>query len=68
MEQMQYLYLKYRNVMMNAVLLCAILFAIQGKNDTVRSLSLGLASGIALVQLGESINRLKSRGTKQVSQ
>ncbi len=68
MEQMHTFYLKYRLVMMNAALLCAIVVCFLAKTESVKSLSFGLAAGIALIEFGESISRLRSGDTKTVSQ
>jgi hypothetical protein len=67
MEQLHTFYLKYRSVMMNIALLCAIVICFLVKSESVKSLAFGLAAGIALIELGESITRLRSRGTKAVS-
>ncbi len=67
MEQLQYLYFKYRQIIINAVLFCAIIVAFLNKTETIRSLSFGLASGIALITLGESINRLIRNDTNTAS-
>ncbi len=68
MEQLHIFYLKYRHIMMNAVLLGAIVVCFLAKSDGVRSLAFGLASGIALIELGESISRVRSNDTKAISQ
>jgi hypothetical protein len=59
-------YYKYRSVMINVVLFGVIATAILAKSDLVRSLSLGMASGIVLVNIGESISRLRGNGSKKL--
>lgn len=68
MEQLEFLYDKYRPVTMNALLFSAVLVAFICKTEKVQSLAFGLALGIALISLGESINRLMGRDTNSISQ
>ncbi len=58
-------YNKFRPVLVNALLLVTICIAILANNDKIRSLSLGLALGIVLVNIGESISRLRSNESKK---
>ena len=68
MAQWKVSYVKYRLVLKNAVLLCAVFVAIFSKTEKVRSLSLGVASGILVIELGESIDRIKKAEAKKVSE
>ena len=68
MDQWQILFFRYRKVLKNAVLLCAVFVAIFSKTEKVRSLSLGVAAGVLVIELGESIDRIKKAEAKKVSE
>jgi len=51
---------KLKLVLMNVIILGAICISILAKTETVRSFSLGLAAGIVLINLGETISKLRS--------
>ena len=59
-------YYKFRPVLINALLLVTISSAILANTDKVRSLSLGVAIGIVLVNIGESISRLRGNESKKL--
>ncbi len=59
-------YYKFRPVLINVMLLVAITIAMLANTDKVRSLALGIAIGIVIVNIGESINRLRSNGNKKL--
>ncbi len=59
-------YYKYRLVLINVLLLATICTAILANTDKVRSLSLGLAIGIVIVNIGESISRIRSNESKKL--
>ena len=59
-------YFKYRSVFVNALLLATIGIAILADSDKVRSLSLGFAIGIVIINIGESISRLRSNESRKL--
>jgi hypothetical protein len=59
-------YYKYRPLTINIILLVIIGTALLAKNEMLRSLSLGMASGILLVNIGEGISRLRVSGSKKL--
>ena len=59
-------YYKFRPVLINIMLLVAIATAMLANTDKMRSLALGIAIGIVIVNIGESINRLRSNGSKKL--
>jgi hypothetical protein len=54
-------YARYKTVLMNVVLVLMLCTAIVAKTDGVRSFSLGIAAGIVLINLGQSVSNLRSR-------
>jgi hypothetical protein len=68
MDQLKVLFLKYRKVVKNAAILCAVCIAIFSKTEKIRSLSLGVAAGILLIEFAESIDRAKKTDMKQLSE
>jgi len=68
MDQWKVLFFKYRQVLKNVVLLFAVFVAIFSKTERVRFLSLGVASGILVIELAESVDRIKKTETKSVSE
>jgi len=59
-------YFKLRPVLINALLLCAITIAMLATTEKMRSLSLGFAIGILLINIGESISRLRISENKKL--
>ena len=59
-------YYKYRPVLINMILLVTLATAILSHSEKVRSLSLGLAVGVVLVNIGESVARLRGNNSKKV--
>jgi hypothetical protein len=57
---------KFRPVAINATLLGLLILGLLAKTDVVRSIALGMATGIVLVNLGESINWLRSNEHKKL--
>ena len=60
------IYYKYRHIIVNFLLLCSIAVAILAASEKMRSLSLGFAAGIVMINIGESISRLRIREDKKL--
>ncbi len=59
-------YYKYRSVLISTLLLCTLTTALLANNDKLRSLSLGFAIGIVIVNIGESVSRLRITENKKL--
>jgi hypothetical protein len=68
MNQWKILFFRYRKVLKNVVLLCTVFVAIYSKTERVRFLSLGVASGILVIELAESFDRIKKTEPEKVSE
>lgn len=68
MDQWRVLFFKYRKVLKSAVLLCAVFVAIFSKTEKIRSLSLGVAAGVLVIDLGESVDRIRKNEVKKISE
>jgi len=64
MDQLLLLYYKYKTAILNVVLLASIGAAVFVKGEIVRSVFLGVAFGLALINAGESIGRCAKRSDK----
>ncbi len=60
-------YFRYKVISMNIALLCILCTAILAKTELVRSFSLGIAAGIVIITLGQSINSLRDKGSANKS-
>ena len=54
-------YFKYKTVLMNSVLLFMLCIAIVAKTEGMKSFSFGIAAGIVLINLGQSISNLRNK-------
>ena len=58
---------RLRMVLINALLLCLICTSILAKNEGIRSFSLGLAAGIVIINLGQSISSFRNADDRNKS-
>ena len=58
-------YYKYKTVLMNIVLLCMLCLAILAKTEGMRSFAFGIAAGIVLISLGQSISAMRSKDSSK---
>ena len=56
-------YYKYKTVVMNVVLLCMLFLAILARTEAIKSFAFGIAAGIVLINLGQSISAMRSKGS-----
>ena len=60
------LYYKYRHILISMLLLLSLATAMLTSNEKLRSLSLGFAIGVVLINIGESISRLRISENKKL--
>ena len=60
-------YFRYKIVLLNLGVLVMLCVAMLAKTDLVRSLSLGMVTGIVLISLGQSVHSLKSKDSSNKS-
>ena len=53
-------YYKFRLVLANVIVLGSICVGMLAKNESLKSFSLGLAAGIVLINVGQSISNLRN--------
>ncbi len=58
---------RYKSLATNIMLLVAICVSILAQSERYRSLGLGLAAGIVLINIGQNINKVQSRLDRKVS-
>lgn len=55
-------YHKLKLILANIIVLCSICAGMLAKDGSIRSFCLGLAAGIVLINIGQSINSLRNAG------
>ena len=60
------IYSRLRPVLVNVLLLVTLCMALLAKSEKIRSFSVGFATGLVLINTGESIGRLRSNGNKKI--
>jgi len=54
-------YYKYKTVLMNVLLLSMLCIAILARTEGMKSFAFGIAAGIVLINLGQSITSLRDK-------
>jgi hypothetical protein len=60
-------YYKYKAVIINLALLCMLCMAIIARTEAMKSLAFGIAAGIVLINLGQSITHIRSKDSSNKS-